>query len=391
MYFKFGPNDIIKNQIKAAPNINIKIYDRNLYLNNHSRQSGSFVSNVGIVPTGYIDLYQNNIDRPVGQRIYPFLIKNGSLTSLRGVSQTSFHTNYNYGDIVSGSYPLSASISLDRFTTNSSRRHIEALRNHLNRARLLSPHFAYSSSLGDKSAQELRLISIPSIFYGSSIQKGSISLSFYCTGTLAAQLVDENQNGELRQKLPADTNSGSVAGVALYKEGFLILTSSWSIHPVYTDNFDVFNPSTLSAPRWIDFGTTGTVPFLNDGTNVPSSSFELNFNGTNYIPVITMFAHAPKNELNFSNNQSFIAFGQTGSTSPLTGSFIYKEKDDLLLRNLVKTPFNEPTGSFVQTVYITKVGLFDKNKNLIGVVKLSQPVRKRINEGISIKIKYDLG
>ena len=35
---------------------------------------------------------------------------------------------------------------------------------------VLSPHYAYSSSFGDKERQHLNLISIPSIFYGSSIK-----------------------------------------------------------------------------------------------------------------------------------------------------------------------------------------------------------------------------
>ena len=180
-YHKFNEGDILRYQIKAFPNCNFVILDRNIYYNNHTRQSGSFVSNVGIVPTGYIDLYQNNIDRPTGQRIYPFIYKTGELNSLPNISYGSFHSDYIYGDIISGSYPMSASISLDRFISGSSRRHIVALQNHLNYWKKLSPHFAYSSSLGNKATQELRLISIPTMFYGSSIQKGSVNLKFYYT------------------------------------------------------------------------------------------------------------------------------------------------------------------------------------------------------------------
>ena len=66
------------------------------------------------------------------------------------------------------------------------------------------PHYLYSSSLGDKLTQEMRIASIPSIFYGSSIKKGSVSVKVYISGTLAAQLVDNLQNGELRQVLPSD-------------------------------------------------------------------------------------------------------------------------------------------------------------------------------------------
>lgn len=387
--YKFEKNDIFINQIKTYPNVNFKIYDRNIYYNNKARQRGINVSNVGGMPTGYIDLYENNIDRPIVQRIYPFITKNGSLQSFKTISLNDFNSDFLYGDVLTGSYPLSASISIDRFVGGESRPHIVALRNKLENYKILSSHFSYNSSLGDKSTQELKLISIPSIFFGSSIQKGSVSCKFYVTGALAAELVDEKQNGELRQKFPQDSNSGSVAGVTLYNEGFIILTGSWSIHPTNTEHYDIYAPSTNLSPRWLDFGTTGsTTP--SDGTNVPSSSFELNFNGINYVPVITMFAHAPRGELNFSNNPTFITYGQSGSNLPITNSVQYKEKDDLQIKNITKSPFIEPTGSFVKTTYISKVLIYDKDKNVIAIAKLSSPIRKTENNSLTFKLKIDI-
>ncbi len=385
---KFGQNDIIYNEIKTHPNCNFIIYDRKVYYNNHPQISGSFVSNIGCVPTGHIDLYQNNIDRPIGQRIYPFVTKNGSLVSLKTVDSSNFNSNFNYGDIITGSYPLSASISIDRFVFGATRNEIYSLKNTLNRNVILSKHFSFNSSLGDKSSQELKLISIPSIFYGSSIDKGSVSCKFYVTGNLAAELVDEKHNGELRQKLPQDSHSGTVAGVVLYNEGFILLTGSWSIHQTLQEHYDIYAPSTNFSPRWLDFGTTGSTTPL-DGTNVPSSSFELNFNGNNYIPVITMFAHAKKGELNFSNNPTFIKYGQTSITA-ITNSFSYKEKDDIEIKNIVKSPFIEPTASFSKITYFSKIGIYDKDKNLIGIAHLSSPIRKKESDEYSIKMKLDL-
>ena len=74
-------------------------------------------------------------------------------------------------------------------------------------------------------------LSIPSIFFGSQIKPGSLSLKWYYTGSLAAELKDEKENGELIQVGPyGSVGSGSVAGVALYDEGFLLLTGSWEIN-----------------------------------------------------------------------------------------------------------------------------------------------------------------
>ena len=81
----------------------------------------------------------------------------------------------------------------------------------------------------------MRLVSIPSTYYGSSIKKGSINCKWYLTGTLIAELQDIKRNGELIQTGPVGSvGSGSVAGVALYNEGFILITGSWSLHPTYT-------------------------------------------------------------------------------------------------------------------------------------------------------------
>ena len=83
----------------------------------------------------------------------------------------------------------------------------------------------------------MNLINIPSIFYGSSIKKGSVRLDYYISGTLAATVQDKNFNGELIQvsgtanDLGADFGSASVAGVVLYNEGVIVLTGSWRFTP----------------------------------------------------------------------------------------------------------------------------------------------------------------
>ena len=101
----------------------------------------------------------------------------------------------------------------------------------------MSSHFQYSGTVPLNNTRnfddiDINLISVPSIFYGSSIKKGSIDLKFYVTGTLVAQAKDIRRNGELIQTGPAGSDgSGSVVGLALYTEGFLLLTSSVDFSP----------------------------------------------------------------------------------------------------------------------------------------------------------------
>lgn len=390
MFIRFNQNDVFVNTIRTKPNINFKIVDTNVYYNNKPFDSGTFVSNVGNTPIGSIDLYQNNVDRPLNSFIYPYITKGGSLLTFKTVATGAFNSNFTYGNVITGTYPLTASISSDRFVASSVRPHINAIHNVLDRYQMLSPHFAYSSSFGDKSIQELRLISIPSIFFGSSIDKGSVQINFFVSGTLQAQLVDEIKRGELRQKLPQDGNTGSIAGVVCYNEGLILLTGSWSIHPSFVDHYDTTSPGSTNAPRWIDVGTTGTATARSDSTNCASSSFEFNMNGTQYVNTLTMFCHAKKGELNFSNNPTFINFGQSGTIVPLTGTTQYKEYANVSIKNVVKTNFVDPTGSYVPTTYPNTIGIYDKDKNLIAIAKCAVPMRKRVNEAFSVKLKLDI-
>ena len=282
---------------------------------------------------------------------------------------------------------MSATISSEWFDLGSPvagarKREIQALKTALESYSPLSPNYAYSSSLGDKLTQEMRIVSIPSIFFGSSIRKGTISVKFYITGTLAGELVDDLQNGELRQKSPKDINSGSVAGVALYNEGFLLLTGSWAVSALVDQYVDC---GVATTPRWID---VLQVPSRCGVAVLTASSFGLDFEGTQPVPVKTMFAHAPRAELNYSSNPTYLKFGSS-SYGVTTGTLQYSQYDQVPIKNVVSGAWAEPTAPFSKVTYISKIGIYDDDKNLIGVAKLASPVRKREKDEFTFKLKLD--
>lgn len=320
--------------------------------------------------------------------VYPFITKEGSLSSFRTTDTDSYNTDFQYGDIITGSnYQLTATLSSEYFLSGEPvsghpKSHLLALKNTFDYYKYLSPHYAFNSSLGNKRTQECRLISIPSIFYGKSIRKGSLSCKWYVTGTLIAELQDYRRNGELVETY--GPNSGSVAGVVLYSEGFVILTGSWDLSETYTDNFNVFEPVTQYAPKWYYFLTTGS-----EGDNlVPSSSFDFSFDGTEEIPTLTMFAHAEKGEFNHSNNPTFVEFNQQEIKT--TGSNYFIENDEALIKNIVQVNYDEVEPPFEKTTYISKIGIYDEIGELIGIAKLATPVRKREIDSIAFKLKLDI-
>ena len=226
-YKKFKSNDIFHNTLEMNPEYDFIIYDSRIYLNGRGIISGTFVSNVGDVPTGHVNLYELNIDRASGNKIYPFISKEGTLSSFKTITNTEFR-EFVYGDELSGSYPMSSSIVREFFASTvtdrtGSNNHLNSLYNTLNYYQTRSKHYEFSGSLGDKGTQDVNLISIPSIIFGSKIEKGTLDLKFFVSGNLIGQLQDERRNGELIQTGPeGSTGSGSVAGVVLYKEGFVL-------------------------------------------------------------------------------------------------------------------------------------------------------------------------
>ena len=381
---KFGENDIFINQIKSYPEVEFYIYKDVIYYNNKKPISGSFTSSVGLVPSGYINLYEENVDR-TGSLIYPFVTKNGSLTALKTVSTSQFNSDFSYGDTITGSYPLSASIVRNYYAIGQTRPHVDALKNVFNYYSFMSNHNLFSSSYGNKHSQEINLISIPSIFYGSQIRKGSLSLKLYHTGTLIGELEDIKQNGELIQVGPyGSTGSGSTAGVVLYNEGIVCLTGSWELYSSsYGGELYLGDPSNRRQTSWLfyAFGANDNI-----SGSIEDFSYTLSFKGTSYTPVITMLTHAQKGMLNYSNNPTYIKYNQ--NYNPNTGSYYYNE-NELEIKNTIETDYEEDP-NFEKQTFITKIGIYDENQNLIAIASLAEPVKKTQNRDLTFKLKLDL-
>lgn len=328
-------------------------------------------------------------DLITGSVPFPYIIYGeGEVEGIKTVSDSaSIPQNIGGIPIVSGSYPYESFISSEfhtasysSFSNRNLTGSLNALQTTLDYYKILSPHYSFSSSLGNKKEQDLRLISIPSIFYGQSIRKGSLELKFFITGTLVGELRDTKRNGELIQVGPPGSNeSGNVAGVALYNEGFIILTGSWNLSDTHTETYDGQSRN----PAWKYFmDVTGS------SGNLVSSSWSLDFEGVETIPVMTMFAKAGKGEFNHSNNQTYVEYGQ--ETTPITSSNSFVEKSNLSIKNIVHSEYDEEDPPFEKITYISKVALYDEEKNLIGVAKLAKPVRKRQNDNIAFKLKLDI-
>ena len=119
---KFGKTDIIRNTIVSYPKVNFFIYNGNVYYNNKPDQDGKF-SKVYSSEVGSINLYEYNIDKLAGSNdfIYPYITKQSAGASFKTVGKVSYSNEFVYGDRITGSYPMTASISREYMTSPGSR------------------------------------------------------------------------------------------------------------------------------------------------------------------------------------------------------------------------------------------------------------------------------
>ena len=119
-----------------------------------------------------------------------------------------------------------------------------------------------------------------------------------------------------------------------------------------------------------------------------SASFGLDFAGTHKIPTVTMLANANRGELNYTNNPTYIEYGQV-AYNPVTSSTFFGEQA-LNIKNIHSASYTDPTGSLKKTTYITKIGVYDENKKLIGVASVAKPVKKTEERDLTFKLKLDI-
>jgi hypothetical protein len=438
MSFKFDDNDIFHSTIKAYPKYSIHWKHNNAYINNRNWQGQN-------VYNGVVSLYEMNVDRTSDQLISGSIRvgENSSkylVTKNTGTSSISSSSELTVGDDLSIPYPITAQITRELViaervpgpdisgvdirtgvTEQDTVFNIVSLKNTYNHYRATSPYydfdqyvFQYGGVPVTREAESLprndytNMILIPAIMYGEEIKKGSLDLKFYYTGSLLARAQDTNQNGELIETV--GPNVGSVIGMALYNEGVLLITASYDLHSL-TDGY--LSPKSGSVPEgtaldsdwivtssWAHFGaynsyiTSSTDPASSSYAPI-NSSYTLEYKGKTRTPVVTMLAHAKKNELNWSNNPTFLAKSDLTASYKesfvkVTGSNIYLEDDNIAIKNTVSSSYYGYEEKFKSQTFISKIGIYNEENELIAVAKLATPVRKTNDQDYTFKLKLDL-
>jgi len=421
---------------EPAGNIDIRVVSGgiNLYEYNIDRiptETGRYVpqsiGSDGIpVPAGIASV-------PDTGMIYPFITKDSARSTFKTISPVSYTNEFANYDLLTANYPLSGTIAREimwhpelrnvevdnhgfpgipassgnpEYQTLPVYPHFYALKNRLNHYGYLSPNYpiskpqvtgAFEAPVWDKGKQVLNLISIPAIAFGSKIQPGTVSLKWYYTGSLIGELKDPKEDGDLIETI--GDYSGTVAGVCAYDEGFMVLTGAWDIQTGLTNisvglsgsSFDDVYVNKVDAPKWIYFGAgayDGNSSANSDAESFVTASFNMSFKGQTDIQVYTLFAIARRGEVNYSNNPTFFEYGQ--EKVAYNSSTVYEENSTRKIKNTVSSSYLGYNAPFKRQVFISRVGIYDDNKNLIGMATLADPILKKEDDDYTFKIKLDI-
>jgi hypothetical protein len=392
----FGPDDIFINRMVTRPKFDFVMYSGSAYINNDDDNLGQNIT------TGTVNLFEYNVDRTNQQLIYPYVARNSGLVfRTNHLTSEQYRSLDNSIQLITGSYPLTASITRKYFSAVTypfpdgteaakntyvvNRKHLIALKNTMNYYRYLSDKYNYT---GSYVSGTVNLLQIPTSMFGEGIKRGTVDLKFYYTGSLIDSAKDLKQNGELISTMGGA--SGSTVGMVLYNEGFILLTSSIDISANkdnYTGNLAL---SGLKSASWQYFGAYNKASTSPSGF-ATASVFSVSFEGTQKIPTMTMFATAQPGDLNNSLNPTFVSSSNSDwrlRTSVDTSGYI--EPDKTVIKNTIHSQYCNFKDEFQKQTYITQIGIFDKDHNLLGVAKLANPVQKKEVDNYTFKLKLDM-
>jgi hypothetical protein len=329
VYRQFQRSDLLQTRVHAQPSV---VWESGTY-GTRGNMNG---------PSGSVSLYAGIRARSDvgsgsagGVKVYPIdLVDTHSIDKVVGVpGQYPATAPINYVKCTTGSRPSYDSVTDTRWYEEHYRT-IELLFDWHNK-------HSRATKNGDRSlGYELNeydafygfdILHIPSIFYGRRLVPGSVRIIDYT----------HNVNGELY----CDNGLG-----AMYLYNGAGLTAPYDVHGDFDEwqATSIFYDEGLVVVResyhdWIGRGALSS----SDGTRL-----RVEFSGSTYIQSMVFMCRMGPGEANMSNSPSW---------TPSAGK-----------------------------TYVTSLGLYNEERELVAVAKIAQPIRKREQDNIDIRLRLDI-
>tara|TARA_Y100001972_G_scaffold127009_1_gene182473 strand:- start:740 stop:1906 length:1167 start_codon:yes stop_codon:yes gene_type:complete len=214
---------------------------------------------------------------------------------------------------------------------------------------------------GNPNNNFISLISIPSKLWGNNIEPQSVNIVYKPGGGGNIFTAIDDGNGNLNYSSTSPVQNNQYCGNVIYEHGNIIITpiSSSNDYASSVADLAIVGKSVLEGQD----GYNGTNDLENLTVGFSSS---VTLNEYQYKCVIR------DNEFGYSLNPSLLSGSQ--STAPLLGTnYVYKDF---------------ATGSYFSP-YITTVGLYDNNQNLLAIGKLSVPTKVPMDSDLEIQVSFD--
>jgi hypothetical protein len=209
------------------------------------------------------------------------------------------------------------------------------------------------------------------------IKKNSFRLGLFTSGTITGNgsgrgelktLGDYGSNNEYRVSPAGDygliytassnLSTGSSVGLIFYQAGIAVLTSSLFLRDFGSGTDITQDLGGVSGIRQAQ--TASTIEALADGLR--HTVYDVDFNNTIELNSTIYFCRVNHNEFNYSSNPTY-----------LSGSKLVVKNQSIDL------PIS----------YITTIGLYSPDNELMAVAKLSEPIRKDPNTELTLRVRLD--
>jgi hypothetical protein len=206
------------------------------------------------------------------------------------------------------------------------------------------------------------------------IKKGSFTLQYFSSGTYATPsglttIQDTNAQNEYRVNSPAGEygilyNSATPVGLIYYQAGIAVLSfATSSVSGVSGSSLQLFSSAATldSSAR-----TTNMIATASNITAIADAFrrrlYNVSFNNTTELNSTIYFCRANAGDFNYSSNPTYLSSSKIVTKNSTT---------------------DEPVS------YITTVGLYSTDNELLAVAKLSEPIKKTPSTELTLRVRLD--
>jgi len=236
-----------------------------------------------------------------------------------------------------------------------------------NRVRLFESDLVLDES---DPMKEVVFVNLSRLLTKDQIKKGSMSITLG-TGSWAASddsslaktFTDSEatENGGTLNTVGGDygilsSSADGVGGIVFYQAGVMVLTSS-----IWSGTTDFYSSSADGERSFDEQLVSGSISGSADAFRHRLQN--LQFNNTTEINSTVYFCRASHNKFNYSNNPTYLS------------------SSAIRVKNLNRD--NAPVS------YITTIGLYNSQNELLAVAKLSEPLRKDPTNELTLRVRLD--